>query len=251
VSADRRYWRFLWSHEAAVHRYAVRLANAVLRLVPFRAKYFFGMLLRRRRFPYALIRPGDAVVQVGAPRDTLRSGRSRAFYFSLLVGPSGRAVVVEPDAESALAFRAAAARYHVGNVTVIEAGAWSQDTMLRVYVDDAHPASNFTDGAKRYDERRLRDYRIVEVPAVRLDRALARLGIEHIRLISITTNGAEREILGGLSDMLGPRLEYVALADTGAVDERTMEEYGYRPAAHDDRGRTYAYAPGTSGGSSG
>lgn len=83
MQLQRRYIRFLWSHEATVHRYAVRLANAVLARLPFSFKYALALWLRRNRAPYTLIRAGDTVVQVGAPHDTLRAGRSRAYHFGL------------------------------------------------------------------------------------------------------------------------------------------------------------------------
>ena len=51
--------------------------------VPFRLKYAIGQHLRRGRPPYELVRNGSVVVQVGAPRDTLRSGRSRGMHFAL------------------------------------------------------------------------------------------------------------------------------------------------------------------------
>lgn len=239
MSRRRRYLRFLWSHESFLHRRAVRLANGVLARIPFRLKYALGARLRRGRPPYDLIRPGDVVVQVGAPHDTLRSGRSRAFYFGLFAGPAGRAIVVEPDAASAQALERAARAHGHGNVTVVRAGAWKERTTLRIHVDDRHPASNFTAGSKRYDEQRMRDYRTVEVPAVRLDEALRELGVEAVRLVSITTNGAEREILEGMTGLLGPGAPYVALADTGAYDPAALEAMGYRLLSFDDRGRTF------------
>jgi FkbM family methyltransferase len=231
----------MWSHEAALHRRVVRAANRVLARLPFGFKYGVGLRLRRGRPPYALIRPGDVVVQIGAPHDTLRAGRSRAFYFGLLVGPAGRVIVCEPDAKSAAALQDAARRHGHDNLTVINAGAWNEKTTLRFYIDDAHPASNFTEGAKEYDEKRMQSYRCVEMPAVRLDEVLAGAGVERVRLISITTNGAEREIIEGLGGRL-PDVEYISIADTGVVDPAEFESQGFNLFSYDDRGRTFARA---------
>ena len=89
----------------------------------------------------------------------------------------------------------------------------------------------------------MRDYRQVEVPAVRLDEALRELGIGSVRLVSITTNGAEREILEGMSGLIKTAPPYIALADTGAVDVSTLEKLGYGLLAYDDRGRTFEPTP--------
>jgi hypothetical protein len=54
--------------------------------------------------PYTLVGPGDVVLQVGAPSDTLRSGRSRGMHLALRTAPTGRAVIIEPEPSSAAAF---------------------------------------------------------------------------------------------------------------------------------------------------
>jgi FkbM family methyltransferase len=190
-----------------------------------------------------LIRPGDTVVQVGAPHDTLRSGRSRAFYFGLFAGPTGRAIVVEPDEASARALEEASRAHGYGNIRVVRAGAWKERTSIRIFIDDRHPASNFTAGSKQYDDERMRDYRSVEMPAIRIDETLAELGVGPVRLVSITTNGAEREIIEGMSGLIRTAPPYIAIADTGAVETSALEAMGYRLLSHDDRGRTFEPAP--------
>src|SRR5262245_229693 len=79
--------------------------NGIAAAVPYGIKYPVGTWLRKRKFPYSVIRDGDVVVQLGAPRDLLHAGRSRALHFTRLVG-SGKAVVLEPDAENVAHFRA-------------------------------------------------------------------------------------------------------------------------------------------------
>lgn len=80
------------------------ILNGLASLVPYQPKYAFGEWLRSSNHPYSLIRSGDTVVQVGAPRDLLRAGRSRAIHFARLVG-TGRVVVVEPDPENCIALQ--------------------------------------------------------------------------------------------------------------------------------------------------
>ena len=102
---NRVYWRFLWSHDLWLHRILVRLYYRLARSIPFRAKYAIGQSIRRKRYPYQLINEGAVVAQIGAPKDTLLAGRSRAMYFSLFAGATGRVLVIEPDPESQAAFR--------------------------------------------------------------------------------------------------------------------------------------------------
>ncbi|MGH7670857.1 MAG: FkbM family methyltransferase, partial [Gemmatimonadaceae bacterium] len=235
-----RYLRFLWSHESGFHRHVVRIANSLLSLVPMRINYAVGAWLRRNRPPYALLRAGDVAVQVGAPHDTLRSGRSRAFYFGLFVGPAGRVVAVEPDAISAAALRHASAAHGHNNITVVERAAWSGDTTLRVFIDDRHPASNFTAGSKAYDDRRMATYRPVDLAATTLDQMARELNLATpVALVSITTNGADREILAGMTELIARGVSYIAIADTGVVHDSDLAAVGYRLLSFDDRGRTY------------
>src|SRR5687768_9475337 len=84
------------SAPVGLFRLATRLYNCVMSYVPFRVKYRISVALRRRKAPYSFLRNGDDVVQIGAPRDILLAGRSRAVNFALLVG-TGRVLVAEPD----------------------------------------------------------------------------------------------------------------------------------------------------------
>ena len=235
----RRYLRFLWSHEADLHRAIVRTVNRILGLVSFRLKYAVGARLRRHRYPYRLTHGGKTVVQVGAPWDTLYSGRSRALYFAIFSGPAGRVIAIEPDEDSAREIERAAGRPGLAPVVVVRKGAWSAPTVLDIYIDPTHPASSFTSGSKDYGERRMQDYRRVQVPADSIDNILDALDTGPVELVSITTNGAEREILTGMRRTIARGLPFIALAETGAVTDLDMRALGYQLHAFDDRGRTY------------
>jgi FkbM family methyltransferase len=235
----RRYFRFLWSHESGAHRSAVKVYNRIMRRLPYGLKYGVGMRLRRGSDPYRFVREGSVVVQVGAPKDLMESGRSRAIYFSLFAGRTGRVVVAEPDPESARMLTTLAERFGWTNLTVVPTALWNEPGMLKIYIDDSHPASNFIAGVKEYDAPRLGAYRLVEVPAETLDGLLERLGVERVDLVSLTTNGSEREILGGMTRTIAAGVPYIAIAETGSVSPEVMTELGYEQAAFDDRGRTF------------
>lgn len=236
-------WRFKWSRDLVVHRQLIKVFNRSMRHVPFGIKYGIGKRLRAGSFPYCLIKPGAVVVQVGAPSDTLLAGRSRAMYFSLFSGPQGQVVVVEPDANSLQIFETLARKRTIENLIFCPMAAWSREQILTVFVNDAHPASSFTDGSKSYDAKRMATYRAVELPAARLDTILASAGISQVDLVSITTNGAEREIMSGMTELIASGLPYISLAVTGENYEAMMADYGYRLYGYDDRGFTFQQIP--------
>jgi FkbM family methyltransferase len=177
-------------------------------------------------------------VQVGAPMDTLKAGRSRGMYFALFAPPTARVIIVEPDPESVAEFRAIVQRLGLTNVTVHQGGAWSEKKLLKLYVDPNHPATNFTEGTVNYSDERLKDFRVVEIPVDTVDNILAQYGITP-DLISVTTNGSERDILQGMKIAMQGGLSYVALARTGEGYTELMQTYGYTFYGHDDRGYTY------------
>jgi len=237
---EKQPLRFRWSHEHPLHRFLVRLFNALMRLVPFPIKYGLGKRMRAGSYPYKLVKPGNVVVQIGAPQDTLLSGRSRAMHFALLVGPTGRVLIVEPDKNSVQTFRRIAQQQNINHVDFFPVAAWSEKKQLTIYIDDAHPASNFTAGSKVYDEARMQTYRAVQLPADSLDALLAGKGVQRVDLVSVTTNGAERDILQGMKQLMAAGLPYICLAVTGDNYVEMMAEFGYELFSYDDRGFTFS-----------
>jgi FkbM family methyltransferase len=227
--------RFLWSHESVIHRGLVRAYNFVMRFVPFGFKYTLGKFMRRNSPPYNLIRPGSVLVQIGAPQDTLLAGRSRAMYFCLFTGPNGKVIVVEPDEISATAFQKIAAEQRVRNFVVAACAAWSIAKEIKIFINPDHPASNFVEGTKIYDDSRLSEYQQICIPADTMDNIIRSNQISKLDMISITTNGSEREILRGLIETISRGVELIALARTGDYTE-LMKSIGYELHTYDDRG---------------
>ena len=237
-----RELRFKWSHRSATHRFVTRCINRVLATLPLAVKYASGSILRRYSVPYRLVTDGAVIIQVGAPLDTLHAGRSRGMYLALKSKPGGRAVIVEPDPSSASAFRDAAAQLGLQHVTVLNQGAWHEAGTLRLLVDPSHPATNFTEGCVDYDEDRLADFRSVSIPVAPLDQIVEELGLEQVDLVSITTNGAEREIIRGMKHIIEGGLRYLCLARTGTGYDELAQELGFKLHSVDDRGYTYERA---------
>jgi len=237
--SSRIYLRHRWSHRGVLHRAAVRLANRLLWQVPFSVKYSIGMLRSRGAFPYCLLQEGDVAVQVGAPHDTLRAGRSRAVYLGLCVGRAGRVVVIEPDPQSTAALRSLAQKRDLPQLEVVACGAWSSQGQLKLYVDPDHPATNFTESTADYSRDDLGRFRAETVEVDTVDNILGRLNIARVKLVSITTNGAEREIIAGMAGTLDRGVPYLALARTDPGHESFVASLGYERLAFDDRGYTF------------
>jgi FkbM family methyltransferase len=242
------YLRHRWSHDAWFHRTSVKIFNCIMGRVPFCLKYGVGRQLRQGRPPYSLVKEGSVVVQVGAPLDTLKAGRSRAMYFSLFAGSSGKVVIVEPDQKSIECLETLAERRGIRNMALCPLAAWSENKVLKVFVSDSHPASSFTEGTKKYSANRMKDFHAVEIPADTVDNLLKEMGISRVDLISITTNGAEEQILAGASRTIRAGLPYIALARTGEKYDRMMAALGYDFFGYDDRGFTFARRVETEGG---
>jgi len=237
---DREMLRFKWDHRHPLHRGVVKRVNSVLARVPARQKYALTHRLRVGHPPYSLVGPGDVVVQVGAPSDTLLAGRSRGMHLAMS-SRGGAAIVVEPDPSSAARFREVAGMLGLGHVTVVNSGAWHEPGTLELLVDPSHPATNFVAGTVDYEPERIADFTPVQVPVDTLDDIVERvLGSSRpVRLLSITTNNSEREILQGIRRILESGLQYLCLARTGEGYHELAGELGFDLLCDDDRGYTY------------
>ncbi len=212
--------------------------NAVASFVPYALKYPIGTALRRRKLPYAIIRDGDVVVQVGAPRDLLHAGRSRALHFTRMVG-GGKTIVVEPDPDNAAHFQAYVNKHHLESRTLLFAvGAWNKQTDLVYYTNPNHPASNVVEDVARLSDQEVAaaGYVKVTIKVDSLDNLLARANVRAPRLVSITTNGSEIPILEGMTRLLAEGLAYISVAPPRPELIPYIEKLGFTYAARDDRG---------------
>ncbi|TWT80860.1 hypothetical protein CA13_23060 [Planctomycetes bacterium CA13] len=238
---SRNPFTFKWSHRAWLHRFLVKIYNGIFAMIPFKMKYGIGRMLRKNKFPYQLIKPGSTLVQIGAPVDTLKAGRSRGLYFSLFNGPTGKTVIIEPASESEKAFNQLAKTHGMSDIVFCRSGAWNEKKQLKIYSDPKHPATNFTEGTVDYDAKRLSEFSVFEVPCDTVDNLLRPIELDNIDVLSITTNGAEVEILEGMKETLEKGVTFICLATHKHLSNipEMMEKLGYQEYAFDDRGVTY------------
>jgi FkbM family methyltransferase len=224
-----------------VFRTLTRPVAGFLKLLPTEMKYKFGLKQRKNNYPYRLIEDGDLVMQIGAPRDLLKVGRSRSVYFLKMVG-SGKVVVFEPDPESGEALQQFANKHGLGDrLILVRKGAWNKDEELVFLSSPTHPAANLIRGAQDIDDNILdrRKYNEIRVPVTSIDAELERQGLPTPKLISITANGAEPQIIEGLAKTIADGVQYLALALTGENYPEKLDSVGYDLIANDDRGFTF------------
>lgn len=221
-----------------VFRALTVIFNAAMKHVPFAWKYGLATRLLRRRAPYRFLQSNDTVVQVGSARDILHTGRSRAIHFSRIVLPYGRVLVVEADAANCAALRELIARQRIENIEVVECGAWSQATQLAFLSSPHHPASNLLMDVREVSEElmRKRKYEIQLIDVDSIDDILARMNAATPALVSLTTNGAELQILRGMQRTIEQGCRFISLASTGHGYHGHMDQLGYEYVARDDRG---------------
>lgn len=231
--------RHRWNHRSAVHRRVVTSANAALRQIPNGALYDGLMVRRRHVLPYSLVGPADVVIQVGAPFDTLMSGRSRGLSLAMMAS-SGLAVLVEPSSASVKELRKVGADLGLPSLQVHHGALFSEpQSAIILYEDLKHPARNFIEGMVDYAPEDLADFNRVEVPAYTLDQVWQdQCASRKVRLLSITTNGAEAAILAGGAETLA-NTDYLALAITSDDVMDIADGVGFSPVGSDDRGFTF------------
>lgn len=160
-------------------------------------------------------------------------------YLSFLAGNVGKAILIGPDIESLREYEIAAEKLGRRNILSCPVALWSERRKITVYINRSHPASSFSEGTKNYDSRVMKSYQTVELDADTLDNILADRKIEGVHLVSITTNGAEKEILAGMRRTIAQGLPFICLAKTGEHYVELMESLGYKLMAYDDRGYTF------------
>ncbi len=215
--------------------------NTMATLFPDRIKYAIGSRLKKHKYPYCVIEAGDVVVQVGAPRDLLQAGRSRAMHFAWLV-KHGKVVVIEPDPHNCDEIKTFVANNNLHDtVILVEKGVWSEAGELELLSSSKHPAANILVAAKDINQTvaEERQYSVIKVPVATLDEILEDLNLRHVRLVSLTTNGAEPNIVRGMKKLLTRGPEYISLASTKPGYPELMRKIGYQLTATDDRGYSF------------
>jgi FkbM family methyltransferase len=145
-----------------------------------------------------VLRDGDVAVDVGANIGFL------TVLSSILVGPTGRVVAFEPDAENLVRLRANLAHNDCQNVTIIEKAVTNQVGEVEFFINAGNSGGNaiWNIGEwPRYLEMHGTPTRVA-IPATTLDAEWERLALPAPKAIKIDVEGAEQRVLEGARELL-------------------------------------------------
>ena len=219
------------------HKVLRKCAYAVLKWIPEGIKFSIIHFYLKNIAPYKFVSMGDTVIQIGAPSDILKTGRSRWTHLAKIVGMNGKVVIIEPDKDNIVAIKRYIERKSLNNIIVIDQGCWSEKTQKNFLVDRDNPAANLV--GEVYDESRSDRSRFTEVSinVDKLDNMVAALNIEFFQLLSVTANGSENEILIGAQETLKT---CKILAIVGSVEKiPALKLFDHKEMLQDDRGTTF------------
>ena len=131
---------------------------------------------------------GNIVVEVGA----------YIGYFTMraseLVGRSGRVVAIEAINDNFELLKKNVEANSLENVSIIPKGAWSSTCTLRFYRHNRQEASAIPTVVTSQNE--------ISVPCDTVDNILKSLDINKLDFVRIQVNGAEKEVLNGMTEIL-------------------------------------------------
>jgi len=196
--------------------------------------YRLGFLVNKYSLPFRLIEDGDIVIQVGAPSNLLRLGRSRAAYFSHFVG-MGEVIVFEPEEQSVEALHRYCRENTISNMDIHNYGVWSRPDVLRFLVNKKHPSCSLVESVYSSDREDIDDFDTTEIRVESIDNILsAKYSGVAIKLLSLTSNGSEIEILEGCRELL-PIVQYLSVVGN-RHDFDFLSTFGFEFLSEDNRG---------------
>jgi FkbM family methyltransferase len=151
---------------------------------------------------------GDVVFDIGAGVGT------EMLLFSRLVGPSGRVVSVEAHPRTYGRLADLCKANSLGNVTPLQLAVSDADGVIAISNLDNHLRNTVLEA----------DGDRIEVPARRIDTLAGELGIDRIDLLKMNIEGAERQAIQGLGEVLASTRHVCIschdfLADDGGTEE--------------------------------
>jgi FkbM family methyltransferase len=168
----------------------------------FARRYVLMNEVHRRLHPFHLLRPDDWVVHVGFDRVYLPTGQSHPLVMAALL-PNGRVVCVDPDPRNTQALEEYTRAHAISNVTIHNRAVWNKEQELEfVFADGWSPMSVAREVADPVAGEVPRRGTVSRILAAPLRTVVGDEAWDRITVLSLTTNGAEREILEACGDLL-------------------------------------------------
>jgi FkbM family methyltransferase len=195
--------------------------------------------------------PGDVYVDVGA----------HVGFFSMmaaaLVGPSGRVIAFEPDADNFRSLGENASLNGGANVVCVNSAVGEREGEALFYenADNDGGHALWDPGLHPFNRQSRERQRTRRLPMTTLDTALAGLKVQSVKALKIDTEGAEVQVLKGGARSLaapGPRLlicennEFgLAKLGTSSTELRqALERLGFSVSVQGEDGELRELAPG-------
>jgi FkbM family methyltransferase len=194
--------RAYYERRVRLPRDAVLLDLPLPAALDFTRRYVLLNEVHRRLHPFQLLRADDTVVHVGFDRVYLPTGQSHPLVMAALL-ERGRIVCIDPDPRNTAALDHYARENGITNVTIHNRAVWSAEQELEfVFADGWSPMSVAKEVAAPVDGEVPRRGTVSRVLAAPL-RAIVGADLwDEITVLSLTTNGAEKEILQACGDLL-------------------------------------------------
>ena len=192
----------------------LRECRLILRTRSYWFQYRFVRFFLKKIFPFISLRRGQDVLQVGSAAWTLEAGISQAIALSVIVGPRGHVLVLEPEAKNRQALIEYALKHGIHNISVVPLAACNErgTRKLTVYggASGAHVLGEALErrqgtGEAASPRTARNDVREVEIEVDTIDHVLEEREYSP-DFINLTTNGSEFEVIQGMAETLKRRI---------------------------------------------
>lgn len=152
----------------------------------------FEQIFLRQEYGFEISRPPRTIIDAGA-----NIGLASVYFASRF--PAATIIAIEPEASNFAILQKNVLPY--GNVVALRAALWHENRKINL-VDPALGHWGFMTEAAGEGERQAGEV-VHEVQARTLDRIMADHGIDHVDILKVDIEGAEREVFGDPSAWLG------------------------------------------------
>ncbi len=190
-----------------------------------------------------VLRPGDTFVDVGAHVGFF------AMIAGAIVGPSGRVIAFEPNAENFAALQNNATLNGFAHVTCINSAVGDRDGEATFFenLDNDGGHALWDPGLHPFNEQSRDRQAMRRLPIARLDTVLPSLGVGSVKAVKIDTEGAEVQVLdGGRQCLAAPGLALLVCEDnefglerlgtSGVELRRALDKLGFAVCVLDGKG---------------
>jgi FkbM family methyltransferase len=160
--------------------------------VPSTDVWMFEQIFIHREYDFDVTRPPRTIVDAGA-----NIGLASICFASRF--PEARIIAIEPEASNFALLERNVAPYR--NVTALRAALWHEDGPLDLVDPDLGKSGFMTQDPRATEESFGRV--LHRVPGMTVERVMREQGIEHIDILKIDIEGAEREVFRDASRWLG------------------------------------------------